>query len=168
MTVKKVKRNCDLFMTVCEVPVKTEVEVITNTITEIEYRDTSFYYPIPERKVKEKKPVKVKGKKVNSELSVLKVPFARSSAQVINSHLKHELVQTDTLLLLKFKDALKTVKILEKQNKVLKEKVVVKVTENSHFALFTIKVFWGLIVIVILGVGYLFFKFKSRFLGILK
>ena len=75
MTVGKISRNCDKFMTVCEVPVKTEVEVITNTITEIEYRDTSFYYPIPERIVIEKKPVKVKGKKVNSELSVLKVPL---------------------------------------------------------------------------------------------
>ena len=168
MTTKRVKRNCDLFMAVCEVPVKVETEILTNTITEIEYRDTSFYYPILERKVKEKKPVKVKDKKVNSELSVLKVPFAMSTAQVVNSKLSHELVQTDTLILIKLENALKSVKTLEKQNKVLKEKYVVTVKENTNFAKLAIKVFWGLLVVVILGIGYLIFRYKSKILGLFK
>ena len=168
MTIKRVEKNCDLFMKVCEVPVKVETEILTNTITEIEYRDTSFYYPIPERIVKEKKPVKVKGKKVNSELSILQVPYAISYAQVINSKLQHELVQTDTLLLIKLEDALKTVKIQEKQIKVLKEKYVVTVKENTNFADFAIKVFWGLLIIVILGIGYLIFKNKVKILGLFK
>ena len=166
MTVGKVKRNCDLFMTVCEVPVKKEVEVITNTVTEIEYRDTSFYYPIPERIVKEKKPVKVKGKKVNSELSVLNVSFARSYAQVVNSKLQHELIQTDTLILIKLQDALKVVKIQEKQIKILKEKYVVTVKENKPFAKFTIKWFIGSIILIIVFLTIAFFKYKNKILGI--
>jgi len=168
MTVGKVKRNCDLFMTVCEVPVKKEVEVITNTVTEIEYRDTSFYYPIPERIVKEKKPVKVKGKKVNSELSVLNVSFARSYAQVVNSKLQHELIQTDTLILIKLQDALKVVKIQEKQIKILKEKYVVTVKENKPFAKFTIKWFIGSIILIIIFLTIAFFKYKNKILGIIK
>ena len=168
LTVERIERNCDKFATICEVPVKVETEVLTNTITEIQYRDTSFYYPIPERIVKEKKPVKVKDKKVNSELSVLKVPFAMSTAQVVNSKLSHELVQTDTLILIKLENALKTVKIQEKQIETLKEKYVVTVKENTNFAKLTIKVFWGLLVVIVLGIGYLIFRYKSKILGLFK
>ena len=42
MTVKRVERNCDLFMSVCEVPVKIETKVLTNTIINTEYRDTTI------------------------------------------------------------------------------------------------------------------------------
>jgi len=168
LTVERIERNCDKFATICEVPVKVETEILTNTVTEIQYRDTSFYYPIPERIVKEKKPVKVKGKKVNSELSILQVSYAISYAQVIDSKLQHELVQTDTLLLIELEDALKTIKIQEKQIKVLKEKYVVTVKENTNFAKLAIKVFWGLLIVVILGTGYLILKNKVKILGLFK
>ncbi len=72
------------------------------------------------------------------------------------------------MLLIKLEDALKTVKIQEKQIKVLKEKYVVTVKENTNFADFAIKVFWGLLIIVILGIGYLIVKNKVKILGLFK
>ena len=168
MTVKRVKKNCDIFMAVCEVPVKIETEILTNTVTEIEYRDTSFLYPIPERIVKEKKPVTVVQKKVNSELSILSVPFAISYAQVIDSELRHELVQSDTLILIKLQNALKVVKIQEKQIETLKEKYVVTLYENKPFAKFAIKWFIGSAVLIIMLLTLAFFKYKNKILGITK
>ena len=168
MTIKRVKKNCDIFMAVCEVPVKVETEILTNTVTEIEYRDTSFLYPIPERIVKEKKPVTVVQKKVNSELSILSVPFAISYAQVIDSELSHELIQSDTLILIKLQNALKVVKTQEKQIETLKEKYVVTLYENKPFAKFTIKWFIGSVVLLLIFLTLAFFKYKNKILGIMK
>ena len=130
LTVKKVSKNCDLFMIVCEVPVKKEVEIITNTITEIVYRDTIIYVKVPGKTVIKEIPVYISKaghtikQLVNSDLSVLNVSFARSTAQVVNSRLEHELTQTDTLLLFKLKDALRVVKTQDKHITGLKEKYV--------------------------------------------
>ena len=110
----------------------------------------------------------VKKEYVNSELSILQVPFAKSTAQVVNSRLVHELVQTDTLLFIKFENAIKVVKRQEKVIKVLSEKYLVEIEVNSPFAKVCIKIVWALIVIVILGIGFLIFKYKTRILSLFK
>jgi len=178
MTVNRVKRNCDLFADICVTKVETETDTTTTTTTETEYGDTTATVHIPEEIIKDekpviivdekKKPVPIKKEYVNSELSVLSVPFAMSTAQVINSKLKHELTQTDTILLFRLKNALKTVKILEKQNTVLKEKYVVTLYENKPFAKFTIKWFVGSVILIFILLTIWFFKYKSRILGIIK
>ena len=178
LTVKRIEKNCDLFAKVCITETETSTETNTEITTEIEYRDTTIIVYIPEEKVKDKipvkiedenkKPVLVKKEYVNSALSVLVVPYARSFAQVINSKLSHELIQTDTALLFKLKNALKVVKRQEKQIKVLREKYIVTVKENTAFARVAIKVFWVVVMIVIFGIGYLIFKYKTRILGLFK
>ena len=178
LTVKRIEKNCDKFAAVCITETEKETETTTETTTEIEYRDTTGAIYIPGKKVKDKipvriedekkKPVPVKKEYVNSELSVLKVPFAKSTAQVVNSRLIHKLTQTDTLLFIKWKNAIKTIKIQEKQITVLREKSVVQVKENTPFAKVCIKIVWGLVVIVILGIGFLIFKYKTRIFGLFK
>ena len=155
-------------MAVCEVPVKIETEILTNTVTEIEYRDTIVYVNVPGKTVIKEVPVYIENGIVNSELSILSVPFAMSTAQVINSKLRHKLAQTDTILLLRLKNALKTVKILEKQNTVLKEKYVVTLYENKPFAKFTIKWFIGSVILIAIFLTLAFFKYKNKILGITK
>ena len=168
MTVNKVKRNCDIFMTVCEVPVKKEVEIITNIVTEVIYRDTTIYVKVTGKTVIKEVPVYIVEGVVNSELSVLNVDFARSYARVVGSRLEHELTQTDTLLLFKLKDALKVVKTQEKQIKTLREKYVIEIEKNTSFAKFAINVFWGLLIAVVLASGILIWKFKSKLLPLFK
>ena len=70
------------------------------------------------------------------------------------------------MLRVELENALKLTKELKTENKILKEKSIVTIQENSKFASFTIRVFWGLIVVVVLGIGFLFFKYKSKVLGI--
>ena len=178
MTVKRIERNCDLFADVCITETETSTETNTEIITEIEYRDTTIIVYIPEEKVKDKipvriedenkKPIPVKKEYVNSALSVLIVPYAKSFAQVINSRLSHELIQTDTLLLFKLENALKTVKRQEKHIKILSEKYLVEIEVNSPFANFAIKVFFGLLVVIVIGIAYLIFKNRIKILGLLK
>ena len=178
MTVKRIEKNCDLFAKICITETETETDTTTTTKTETTYEDTTAVIYIPEKIVKDEKPViivdekkepvPVKKESINSELSTLVVPFAISHAQVVNSKLRHELIQTDTLLLFKLENALKTVKTLEKQNAVLKEKYVVTVKENTPFAKLCIKVFWGLLIIVVLAGGFLIIRFKSKIIGIYK
>ena len=162
MTVKRIEKHCDDFAKICVVPVKKEVEIITNTVTEIKYRDTTIYIKVPGKEVIKKMPVYITRGIVNSELSSLTVPFAESTAQVVNSKLAHKLMQTDTLLRVKLENALKVVRTQERQIETLREKYVVTVTENSPFANFAIKVFWGLLIAVVLASGILIWKFKNK------
>lgn len=168
MTVKRIERNCDLFAKICIT--ETQRDTVTKTVikTEIIYRDTTIYVKVPGKEVIKEVPVYIEKGIVNSELSILNVPFARSTAQVINSIQRHELVQTDTVMRVKLENALKTVKRQEKHIKVLSEKYLVEIEVNSPFANFAIKVFWGLIVIVVLGMAYLIFKNRIKILGLLK
>ena len=168
MTVDKVKRNCDLFMTVCEVPVKVETEILTNTITKIEYRDTTIYVYLPGKVIERKVPVYITKGIVNSDLSVLVTPLARSTARVFNSELEHDLIQTDTTLQLEVQNALKTIKIQEKQIETLREKYIIPIKENTKFADFTIRYFWYSLIVIILICGGLFWKFKNKLLKIFK
>lgn len=165
MTVKRVQKNCDLFMAVCEVPIKKEVEIIRDVQIETIYRDTIIYIKVPGKTVIKKVPVYINKGVVNSELSVLNVPFATGFAQVVNSRLEHELTQTDTILRVELENALKHSKILEKENKILKEKSVTTVIENTKWANFCIKVFW---VVIILGIGFLIIKYKHKIWSLLK
>ena len=168
LTVKRIERNCSEFAKICEVPVKKEVRIIRDVQTEVIYRDTVIYKYLPGKVVERKIPVYINKGIVESDLSVLNTQLARSTARVFNSRLEHELIQTDTTLPFKLEDALRDKKTLEKQNKVLKEKYVVTVMENSNFAKVAIKVFWGLVVIVVIGIGYLIVKNKAKILGLIK
>ncbi len=178
MTTKRIEKHCDDFAKVCITETEKETETTTETTTETEYRDTTILVYISEDKVKDKipviiedenkKPVPVKKEYVNSELSILQVPFAKSTAQVVNSRLVHELVQTDTLLFIKFENAIKTVKRQEKQIKILREKYIVEIEVNKPFAKFTIKWFFGSLLLILAGIGFLIFKYKSRIFGLSK
>ena len=165
MTVKRIEKHCLEFAKICEVPIKKEDTIIRYVQIETVYRDTTIYVEVPGETIIKKVPVYINKGISNSDLSVINVPFARGMAQVINSKLIHELTQTDTILRVKLENALKAVKTIEKENKVLKDKVVVTVKENSKFAGFTIKVFWGVMIVVILGIGYLILKYKSKLLS---
>ena len=123
---------------------------------------------VPGKTVIKEVPVYIENGIVNSDLSILSVPFAISYSQVIDSELKHELVQSDTTLRIKLENALKVVKTLEKQNKILKEKYVVTVKENKPFAKFTIKWFIGSVVLILIFLTLAFFKYKNKILGIMK
>lgn len=158
LTVKRISKNCDKFAAVCVTDVKTEVRIVTNTITEIEYRDTIIYKYLPGKVVEKIVTVYVNNGIIESDLSVLVTPLARSTAQVINSRLEHYLTQNDTTLQFELDNANKTIRILNTEKWETKKQQTVTVKENSNFANFAIKVFWGLIIIVVLGIGYLIFK----------
>ena len=55
MTVKRIEKYCDLFMTVCVTEVDTETETITENTTETQYGYTTIILHIPEKDVKDKK-----------------------------------------------------------------------------------------------------------------
>ena len=168
MTVKRISKHCSEFEKVCVTETKIQTDTIIKTKTVIRYRDTTLYIEMPGREIIKEVPVYIKEGIVESDLSVLVTPLARSYAQVVNSKLSHELIQVDTLILIKLKDALKTITIQEKQIETLKEKYVVTVKENTNFAKLTIKVFWGLLVVIVLGIGYLIFRYKSKILKLFK
>jgi len=168
LTVKRIEKHCDDFAKICVTNTETEVKVITNTVTEIEYRDTIIYKYLPGKVVERKIPVYINAGIVNSEMSVLITPLARSTAQVINSRLEHYLTQNDTTLQLELEDARKTIRILNTEKWKTELKNTVTVTENSNFAKACIKIVWALIVIVVLGVVYLVIKNKAKILGLLK
>ena len=166
MTVRKIERNCDLFEKVCVTEIETKTDTIIKTKTVIRYRDTTLYIEMPGREIIKEVPVYIEKGIVNSKQSYLTVPYAASTAQVINSMLRHELIQVDTTLRIKLENALKTVKIQEKQIETLKEKHVVTVTKNNPFAKFTIKWFIGSIILIIVFLTIAFFKYKNKILGI--
>ena len=168
MTVKRIEKNCDLFSTVCVTEIETKTDTIIKTKTVIRYRDTTLYVEMPGREIIKEVPVYIKEGIVESDLSVLVTPLARSYAQVVNSKLKHDLIQTDTTLQFELQDALKTIRILNTEKWKTKEKQVVTITENSNWAKFCVKVVWVLIVIVILGIVYLILRYKNKILGFIK
>lgn len=176
MTTNRIEKNCDKFELICVTETTTEKETTTETTTETTYGDTTVIVYIPEKKVRDKipvriedekkKPIPVKKKFVNSALSVLTVPFAKSYAQVVNSRLEHELIQIDTLLLIEMKNALKDRKTLEAKIISLKQVKIVPIKENTRLAVFAIKWLWfsfSIIIILILSV-----IFKNRLSGLFK
>ena len=168
MTIKRIERNCDLFEKVCVAEVKTETDTITKIKTVIEYRDTTIYIKIPGKTVIKEVPVYIENGIVNSLPLYLSVPFAESYAQVVNSELISELTQTDTILRIRLENSLKREKILETEIIRLKEKKVVLVKENSNWAKLCIKIVWGLFVVIILVLGWLVLKYKTKLVGLAK
>ena len=166
LTVKRISKHCSEFEKVCVTEIETKTDTIIKTKTVIRYRDTTLYIEMPGREIIKEVPVYIKEGIVESDLSVLVTPLARSTARVLNSRLEHYLIQNDTTLQLELQDALQTITIQEKQIETLREKYIIPIKENTKFADFTIRVFWGLIVVVVLGIGYLFFKYKNKVLGI--
>jgi len=168
MTVKRIEKNCDLFTKVCITEIVTKTDTIRTIKTVIEYRDTIIYVKVPGKTVIKEVPVYIENGIVNSDQSYLTVPYAESTAQVINSQLIHDLTQVDTLILIKLQDALKTIKIQEKQIETLKEKYVVTLYENKPFAKFTIKWFIGSVILIVIFLIIAFFKYKNKILGMFK
>jgi len=168
MTVKRISKHCSEFEKVCVTETKIQTDTIIKTKTVIRYRDTTLYIEMPGREIIKEVPVYIKEGIVESDLSVLVTPLARSYAQVVNSKLSHELIQVDTTLRIKLENALKYSKVLETQIISLKEKKVVPVKENSRFAGFTIKWFIGSIILIIIFLTIAFFKYKNKILGFIK
>jgi len=166
LTVRKIERNCEKFEKVCVTETETQTDTIIKTKTVIEYRDTTIYVKVPGKTVIKKVPVYIKEGIVESDLSVLVTPLARSTAQVVGSKLNHELIQVDTTLRIKLENALKREKILEKQNTILKEKYVVTIQKNKPFAKFAVKWFIGSVILIIVFLTVAFFKYKNKILGI--
>lgn len=162
LTVKRIEKNCDKFAAVCVTDVKKEVRIVTNTVTEIEYRDTIIYKYLPGKVVEKRIPVYIENGIVESDLSVLVTPLARSTAQVVGSRLEHYLTQNDTTLQLELERALKTIRIQNTEKwKTINENTVT-VTENSPFAKACIRVCFGLLVVIVIGIVYLIVKNKSK------
>ena len=92
---------------------------IINTV--VKTRDTIVYKQIPgEVKYFYDTVIVMKDGVVNTRQSVLETALAISKAQVVNNRLQHELKQKDTMIELRFKDALKEIETLEQR---LNEKV---------------------------------------------
>ena len=164
LTTKKIERNCAEFVKICEVPIKTEVMVIEATKTEIVYKDTIVYIELPGKEIIKEVPVYIHEGLVNSDPVIMETDLCKSTSQVRDSELIAELMQKDTTIQQELDNALKTIRVLNTEKWKTETENTITITENSNFANFTIKVFWGLIVVVVLGVGYMIFKFKSKFL----
>ena len=168
LTVKRIEKHCSEFAKVCVTEIETKTDTIIKTKTVIRYRDTTLYIEMPGREIIKEVPVYIKEGIVESDLSVLVTPLARSNAQVVNSKLSHELIQVDTLILIKLQDALQTITIQEKQIETLKEKYVVTVKENKPLAKFTIKWFIESVILIVVGIFILFLKYQSKITGLFK
>jgi hypothetical protein len=68
----------------------------TETITETVYRDTTIYVHIPADTIYSEKVIFKSPEGWQTELSVLDQTYAKSTAQVVNGTLKHELFQKQT------------------------------------------------------------------------
>ena len=168
LTVKRISKHCSEFEKVCVTEIETKTDTIIKTKTVIRYRDTTLYIEMPGREIIKEVPVYIKEGIVESDLSVLVTPLARSTARVLNSRLEHYLIQNDTTLQLELQDALQTITIQEKQIETLREKYIIPIKENTKFADFAVRYFWYSLIVIILICGFLFFKFKNKILGIIK
>jgi len=171
MTVERIEKNCDKFEQICATGDVDTVRIETNTKTFVGDTTINFYFP-RDTVYLETPLKKIPGKKfnrglVNSKLSYLEAGLAWSTAQVKQGVLQHYLESGDTTIRIQLKNALKTISTLRTELKSSHQVVTVK--ENTQFAKFCIKVFWVLLVIVVLGIGYLIgyliFRFRSKLLG---
>jgi hypothetical protein len=163
MTVKRIEKNCDKFEKVC-ITGRVDTVRIENTLVVTE-RDTVINFYFPRDTVYLETPLKkIPGKKIdpklfNTDVSYLTAGYAWSTAQMVNGVLKHYLESGDTTIQIQLKGALKTIETLETRLKSSHQRVTIK--ENTKFAEFCIKVFWVLAGIVLLGIGYLIYRFQS-------
>jgi len=168
LTVKRIERNCDQFEKICTTG-NVDTVYIENTIVVTE-RDTNINFYFPRDTVYIETPVSVPPKVdrglVNSKLSYLEAGLAWSTAQVKSGVLEHYLESGDTIIQIRLDNALRTEKQLRTELRISQK--IIPVKENTQFAKFCIKVFWGVIIIVILGIVYLIFRFRSRLLNFAK
>lgn len=171
MTVKRIERNCDKFEKICTTGSVDTVRIETHTETIL--RDTTINFYFPRDTVYLETPIKrIPGRRtvewglINSKVSYLKAGLAWSTAQVKGGVMQHYLESGDTIVPIQLKDALKTITTLRTELKSSTKYITIK--ENTQFAEFCIKVFWVVLIIVVLGIGYLIFRFRSKLLGLVK
>ena len=168
MTVKRIERNCDQFEQVCTTG-NTDTVRIENTVVVTE-RDTVINFYFPRDTVYLETPVNVPPSVnrglVNSKLSHLEAGLAWSTAQVKQGVLKHYIESGDTILRIQLDNVIKERETLRTELKASHQIVAVK--ENTKFAKFTIKWFVGSLVVIILVLGILFFKYQAKLLGVFK
>lgn len=170
MTVERIERNCDKFEKICTTGDVDTVRIETNTETTV--RDTIVEYwflgdtASGEVEVVVDVPQKVDKGLVNSELSFLEAGYAWSTAQVESGVLKHYIESSDTVIQIQLDDALRTEKQLRTELRTSQKIVTVK--ENTKFAKFTIKWFIGSLIVIILVLGWLVLKYKTKLIGVVK
>jgi len=168
MTVKRIERNCDQFEQICTTG-NTDTVRIENTVVVTE-RDTVINFYFPRDTVYLETPVNVPPKVnrglINSKVSYLEAGMAWSTAQVEQGVLKHYIESGDTILRIQVDNGVKMIKTLRTELKVSKSYIPIK--ENSNWANLCIKIVWGLLVVIILVLGWLVLKYKSKLLGIAK
>ena len=170
MTVKRIERNCGKFEQICTTG-NVDTVIIDNS-TVIFLRDTTINFYFPRDTVYLETPLKkIPGKEIdpkllNTDISYLKAGLAWSTAQVVKGVLKHYLESGDTILQIRLDNALRTEKTLRTELKVSKSYIPIK--ENTKFAKFTIKWFIGSLVVIILVLVVLFFKYRTKLIGIVK
>lgn len=170
MTTKRIERHCDDFAKICTTGNVDTVIIDNSTIVYLRDTIINFYFPrdtvyleTPLKKIPGKK---IDPKLLNTDISYLKAGLAWSTAQVESGVLKHYLESGDTMLQIQVKDGLKTIEILRTELKTSKRYITIK--ENTKFAKVCIKIVWGLIVIVIFGIVFLIFKYRTKLIGIVK
>ena len=141
---------------------------VVHEITIIEYeeketfRDTTFYELIPGEIVVKIDTVFVsENGLVNSNVSFLETSLAWSKSQVIDSRLIHELVQIDTTLEIRLKDAIKEIDRLKEVTTIKKEitEVPRKLTKWQQF-----RIWIGNITLGSFGIFLLFMLLKVKLL----
>jgi hypothetical protein len=101
------KRKCNRLF-----PPETKVEVITTT--KVVTRDTTIYVTLPKEVISNTDTVYVDlAGFVNSRVSRLETSLAVSTAQIINNRLHHNLIQRDTTIETRLKDALREIETLK-------------------------------------------------------
>jgi len=170
MTVKRIERNCDKFEQICTTGSVDTVRIETHTETILQDTVIDFYFPRDtvylETPLKRIPGRRVEWGLINSKLSYLEAGLAWSTAEVESGVLKHYLESGDTILQIQIDNGLKTIETLRTELKSSTKYIPIK--ENTPFAKFCIKVFWVVVIIVVLGIGFLILKYKAKLLGLTK
>jgi len=168
MSTRRIKKNCDLFADICITETETETEIRYVDTTIYVYRDTSYNVPIPPKIIYKEKPVTIIQGLVYSKPLILETDLCKSISQVRNSKLTATLEQKDTTIRFELKNAL--IREEHWKSEYIKEtnKETVTIQENTNWAKACIKITWGLIVVIMVGIAYLIFRFKSKLLKIFK
>ena len=168
LTVRKVSKNCDLFEAVCVTDKEKEVEIRYIDTIIYRYRDTSFNAPVPPKIIYKEKIVYITAGIVNSDPLIMETDLCKSTSQVRNSKLTNELEQKDTTLKVELENAL--LRIDHWKGEYIKEtnKETLTIQENKPFAKFAVKWFIGSLIVIVIGAGYLIFKFRVKLLSLFK
>ena len=126
--------------------IKEVTTYITETVTVT--RDTTIYIKLPAEVQTHTDTVYIDSVTglINSKRSRLETSLAWSTAQIINSRLHHELMQKDTTIEARLKDAIREVERLQKEitEKVTTVEVPRKLTRYQRFAVWWLGISIGL------------------------